>query len=317
MLRMNVWNLWGDVRKILIKFLNSLIMKKLIFLYLFLFPFSVFASTGLTLNWPSRVSVGETFELKALLQWSESLQISDLDITWKENFILQWTSTRNNIQIINGNTQAEAEYTFSFVAQKKGVFTLWPVTIQTWSGKIQSSPLQIEVWEQSSLNTSWWDLPHDIYWPVTPSFPFLPFFLLLCALIFWWLFYKLLSKYFSNESSQIVSKKQEIPVSTISLEQKYISLFQTLLNQSSTYTKNEFYKQVNESLRKYFEEKWLLNATTFTYDEIKKNPFFKKNLSSFSSLFAQSYSFEFREVQDTQDERKKLLWDIISTLEHL
>ncbi len=292
-------------------------MKKIVFFLLLFVPFFTFADSQVEIHWPTQTYVSDDFDVQATLKSSENLDISSIDIGWKENFQLQGTSSQTQIQIINGKSQSQLLYTFSFVPVREGEFTLWPVTIKTSQRELKSNSLRVQVWISSWKASSKHNddtLPNDIFPPQSPKFPFTQLFFFGWIFIFIVLFYLFLSKYlFTPVDTQKESNSIE-PTKPVDLEERYRNYFHELLKNSERYNKNLFYHTMNELLRKYFEDKWLDSAQTLTFDEIKNTPFFRKNLSSFLSLFSQSYREEFIDGEDSFEAREKFISDILELL---
>lgn len=295
-------------------------MKKYILLFLLLIPFSVSAKSSLELSGPSQVALWEEFQIQATLQSEDSgIDITGVDIGGKENFTIWASSSQSKILIINGKTQSQLEFSFNMTPTKEGNFTLWPIKIRTGKWELTSNTLSINVGKSTSKpssptlhqNTSSDDLPNDIYDVQKPSFPFTWVGIFLLFTLAVGAFYYFLSRYFFAPEKQNLEKKQETQTVDISLEEKYI---QTLEWIDTTQIKNAFYKQFNDTLRQYFEEKWLADASKLTYEELRWHPFFMRNFSFFSTIFARSYREEFTETPDELPDRQSLLKQTIDIL---
>lgn len=289
-------------------------MKKIFFILLLLIPAFAYAQATVELTWPSQVALWQPFDVQATLTGNDSaIDISNIDIKWKENFELRGTSTQTSFQSINGKSKTQVQYTLSFVAKKEGSFTLWPVQIFSWTWVIKSGVLNINVWQNfASITPSNEDLPHDIFGVERPSFPYGWVWLIILVLVFLIAFYFFLSRYLFQE--KIIQKKEEPVQPKEDLEIQYIREFQVLASWISNLDKNTFYWAFNETIRRYFEEKGLSDALTLTYDEIETNHFFRKYLLDFAGLFARSYREEFTDVADGAQDRQKIILEVIEIL---
>ncbi|MDR2011023.1 MAG: BatD family protein [Bacteroidales bacterium] len=123
-------------------------MRRLVFILtsLFLFQFTYADEVNITTSAPSKVGVGQRFEVK----YSINQKASNVKLGDYSNFILvngPSTSSSNNVQIINGSISQSNTYSYSYVFEPKSVgkFNL-PTFSVTVDGKTYTSQVvSIEV----------------------------------------------------------------------------------------------------------------------------------------------------------------------------
>ncbi len=122
-------------------------MKQIIitFLVFTLSIMSVFAET--TLNFTSDkkdYNIEETIQLNIQLSLDDSA-IDEMKIWWLDNFQVIAQNESTIQKNINGELISKAILQLSLLAKKSWDYTLWPISVETGSGKVESNILKISV----------------------------------------------------------------------------------------------------------------------------------------------------------------------------
>ena len=84
---------------------------------------------------------------------TDNIWDNQISIKWAEAFqIISKRQSQNRLNI-NGNKQSSITLSLWLLAEKKGVYTLWPVSISAWGEVVLSNTIEVEVvWERIMVN---------------------------------------------------------------------------------------------------------------------------------------------------------------------
>lgn len=129
-------------------------LKYFVFTYFFALISVAIGQTTFTASGPKVVEAGETFQVNYSIN---AAGINSHFPSFKGFNVLSGpnSSSRSNIQFINGKVSRDVNYTFSFYlsATKSGIFNIDPASISVKGKKIISNPLKIEVVKGTGNNT--------------------------------------------------------------------------------------------------------------------------------------------------------------------
>jgi len=122
-------------------------MKKIIlaFLVFLIMSASVFAET--TLDFTSdkqNYDIEDTIHINIWLSTDSSWE-NQISINWLDNFEVIWKRQSQSRKSINWKSSTQFNLQLSLLAKKSWEYTLWPISVQTGSGKIESNTVKIKV----------------------------------------------------------------------------------------------------------------------------------------------------------------------------
>lgn len=281
-------------------------MKKLILTILILFSFthSVFADVDLKMSIPeNEIEVNSTFqvEIEILNDSDNELLLKSFD--WTDYYQHLWTSHSQQVSINNDIVNKKELMVFSFVPEKTWEFILWPVVFTDWENDFQSNTgsIVIKNTEENLINIENSETLEDNMY-----FDF-KIFITILYIIFWilfiWLFYFILMKYFNNKVNQEIKINKNLEKeekNNFWIEKKIIN---TLNNFNKEEEIEDFYKKIQLLSRSYFEAKWLDFAFQKTFEEIEKS--IENN--ELKNIFKEVYYGEFKNKVPSLKEQNDII----------
>lgn len=294
------------------------IIQILLLILLFISP--AFADINISLKVSKEnISLDDTFSLDVIIK-SDNEEGWEISVTWMENFQIISSWQKQNIQSINGVQTSVFSLFYSLMPKSEGSFVIWPAIIKTWTWEIKSNLVNIVVsWNQNTNpspvkqnnidNNKQENINKDIYWVkrtlIFWNSNFIYYFFLL--LLFISIFYFALNKYLWPEDGKKEIKKVEVSEKTlITIELRKLD------KNSESYSKADFYRELNIIFRRYFKYLWLKSADNLSLNEIELNSsLLNKTLLS---LFKESYFLEFSSEEDKTEIRKGIIKKLLTIL---
>lgn len=274
-------------------------MKKIIwsiFLF-FLFIYQSFAALEMQVSSDiDSIYLGENFTFTVSVSNDADTSFQILSIKGLDNFEVKTQSQFRNIVSTNNTTQVQTQYQYTLWGKKQGIFTLWPVVIETPEGEVESNSISIsilpkienshqredkqEIFGVKNRNIDWKNL---FYSP---------------SLIFVFIAFLLSMVYFLTRNVQ-QEESEDTDDQKIDFYDELLWDLKLLERKTEALDKYEFYAKFNGLFRKYLAFLWIENSQQITLTELRQS----KVSDEIIHLFEQSYTAEFSSQQDTSEKR--------------
>ncbi len=304
-------------------------MKKLLIIIfsIFLRFNTVFAELNLILSSDkTNYAFDEVVKISLDLNTESWWNIPSAKILWLESFSVLSQSSQTSLVYINWESQFKNTINLTLRPNSIWEFVIWPASIESWSGSIDSNTITINVnhlnnvnseenLDNDLLNTDFKSIDNnnsqdDIYWvkwwlEFANNYFIYLFYILLIVVFF---FYYFLNKYFSFKEVK-TKPKSDIIIWEDKLIFKELKILQRKANDIN---KNEFYGNLNILFRRYLNYLWVHDSHKLSLKEVFE---LATNIDkNFLNLFKKSYLIEFWWEEESDKTREILLKDFIKEL---
>ena len=306
-----------------------------IIIYLFWF-INVYWATNINIRiTEQKVAIWEPFDLLIEIKSDSDKWIKVNKITWLDKFTILSSFSSDNIQVINWNISFIKNLKYWLKANQEWNYVIWPVIVNDWVKTLNSNIVNISVVEFINFqksNNNQDDNPNinkknNINFEINDNkkdnsdidqedinsikyikmlykdFLFIPIYIF----VFLLLVYMILKKYIKIDNKQV--KKKIINISE-NQNHELIKKLRTISNKIESLSKKEFYLELNNLFRKYFEINWINWSFKLTLKELKEKNINKNILN----LFEESYFHEFSPKITRIETRKRIIENFIKTL---
>lgn len=265
------------------------------------------------------LNVWETFviNIENNIEWNDWVEFVSL---WGiDNFDIFSRSQSIATQIINGESKSVKVLQLWVIAKEEWMFTLWPATYKIWNQIIESESVEIQVWTDLKTKTVLEDKNDNLWIKDSEENNFIESkkleisiskfsFFWISIVVFFLVFYYILTKFFqSNQQWNNWKKEVENTEENILQNDKFLEKLEKLSLEWEYLEKDEFYSQLNEIFREYFEYIWVENAFTKTLKELQDDNIPEKVFA----MFEKSYYEEFNENIDSSAQRKQMIMNFM------
>jgi hypothetical protein len=265
------------------------------------------------------LNVWETFviNIENNIEWNDWVEFVSL---WGiDNFDIFSRSQSIATQIINGESKSVKVLQLWVIAKEEWMFTLWPATYKVWDQIIESESVEIQVWTDVKTKTVLEDKNDNLWIKDSGENNFIDSkkleisiskfsFFWISIVVFFLVFYYILTKFFqSNQQWSNWKKEVENTEENILQNDKFLEKLEKLSLEWEYLEKDEFYSQLNEIFREYFEYIWVENAFTKTLKELQNDNIPEKVFA----MFEKSYYEEFNENIDSSAQRKQMIMNFM------
>jgi hypothetical protein len=265
------------------------------------------------------LNVWETFviNIENNIEWNDWVEFVSL---WGiDNFDIFSRSQSFATQIINGESKSVKVLQLWVIAKEEWMFTLWPATYKVWDQIIESESVEIQVWTDAKTKTVLEDKNDNLWIKDSGENNFIDSkkleisiskfsFFWISIVVFFLVFYYILTKFFqSNQQWSNWKKEVENTEENILQNDKFLEKLEKLSLEWEYLEKDEFYSQLNEIFREYFEYIWVKNAFTKTLKELQNDNIPEKVFA----MFEKSYYEEFNENIDSSAQRKQMIMNFM------
>lgn len=296
--------------------MKNLVLFICIFFSSFLWVFADFIEISVD---KKTLNVWEKFviNIENNIEWNDWVEFVSL---WGiDNFDIFSRSQSIATQIINGESKSVKVLQLWVIAKEEWMFTLWPATYKVWDQIIESESVEIQVWTDVKTKTVLEDKNDNLWIKDSGENNFIDSkkleisiskfsFFWISIVVFFLVFYYILTKFFqSNQQWNNWKKEVENTEENILQNDKFLEKLEKLSLEWEYLEKDEFYSQLNEIFREYFEYIWVENAFTKTLKELQNDNIPEKVFA----MFEKSYYEEFNENIDSSAQRKQMIMNFM------